>query len=388
MHDGGRSPVMRLAVVGMSHRQVCGVRDHAELLIRELEGAHGVSCSLHWLTRREGSLSGSRSEVRAWARQLDRDIGLRAPDAILMHYSVFAYSYKGIPLFVTPTLSVLRGSGAPIVAFLHELAYSWSSPGPRAKAWAISQRAALLGVMRACSGAIVTEDERARWLSSSRWLPRRRVRIAPVFSTLPSPVPGKRRDDGEPTIGVFGYSSQGAAVALILDALAELRGRGAAPRLRLLGAPGRSSAAGEAWTASAAARGLGDAISFSGALPAQELSDALAGCELLLFSEAAGPSSRKTTLAGALASGTPVVAIDGRLTWDRLERADAVRLAAPNARALADAAEALLGDERTREELGARGRAFAETEMSIARTADAVLEMLGDSASGSGARDA
>jgi glycosyltransferase involved in cell wall biosynthesis len=373
---------MRLAVVGMSHRQVCGVRDHATLLTRELEAAHDVSCSLQWLTRAEGSLIDSRAEVRAWADGLTTAIASQAPDAILFHYSVFAYSYKGIPLFVSPTLSALRGMKLPIVAFLHELAYPWRVPGPRARAWAVSQRLALVPLLRACSGAIVTEDERARWLESSRWLPRRRLVVAPVFSNLPPADAGQRpRHREAPVIGVFGYSAQGAAVSLIIHTVAELRARGADAQLRMLGAPGQPSAAGERWAAAARERGLGDVISFSGALPAQELSNALAACDLLLFSEAVGPTSRKTTLAAALASGTPVVAIEGGSTWPALAREGALRLAQPSAEALAEAVLELLDDEHGAEELGARGRAFAAKEMSVRRTAEATLALLGESLS-------
>jgi glycosyltransferase involved in cell wall biosynthesis len=367
---------MRLAVVGISHRQVCGVRDHGEILARELQGTAGVSCTVHWLTRQESSLGGSRAEVRAWTRRLADELQAQPPDAILLHYSVFAYSHRGVPVFVAPTLAAVRRSRVPIVAFMHELAYSWNTRGPRARVWALTQRVALAAVMCACAAVIVTEDGRAAWLRSSSWLPRRPVLVAPVFSTLPPPSPGAGGGGGL-LLGVFGYSAQGAAVELILDAVAEMRARGTGVRLRMLGAPGEQSSAGEAWRAAAGSRGLGEVLSFSGALPAQELSDALAACDLLLFSEAVGPTSRKTTLAGALASGTPILAIDGPLTWRKPASEGAIRLAAPVAAALADAGIELLGDERARELLGARGRDFAAAEMSIARSAEAVLQLVG-----------
>jgi glycosyltransferase involved in cell wall biosynthesis len=366
---------LRLAVVGMSHRQVCGVRDHAQLLAGELE-CDGARCSLHWLSREQRSLRGSRAEVRRWTRSLRGELAAERPDAILLHYSVFAYSFKGLPLFVGPTLRALRGAGVPVVGFLHELAYPSRRGGWRGAIWASSQRALLLAVMRACSGAIVTEDNRAEWVRTRPWLPRRTVLVAPVFSNLPQPSPSASRARDGAAVGVFGYASQGVAVALVLDTVAELRARGVEVQLRMLGAPGAASAAGERWSAAAAQRGLGDAVAFSGSLPAQELADALAACELLLFSEAAGPTSRKGTLAGALASGTPIVAIDGRLTWMELARADALRLAPPDAGALADVAGELLGNPAERDLLGARGRAFAAREMSVKRSAQAVLELL------------
>ena len=71
---------------------------------------------------------------------------------------------------------------------------------------------------------------------------------------------------------------------------------------------------------------VGDALSFSGPLPAQDLSDELAACDLLLFADDPGPSSRKGTLAASLASARPVIAIDGPQGWSELAEAGAVRV--------------------------------------------------------------
>ena len=40
----------RVLVLGMSTTEICGVRDHAELLAGELR-AEGLSCSVDWLYR-------------------------------------------------------------------------------------------------------------------------------------------------------------------------------------------------------------------------------------------------------------------------------------------------------------------------------------------------
>ncbi len=197
-----------------------------------------------------------------------------------------------------------------------------------------------------------------------------------MFSNLPPPAAAPPRDRPGLVIGLFGYSYQGAAVSLVLDAMRLLHDRGGNVELRLLGAPGRSSSAGEAWLAAARTRALTPVLSFSGALPAQALSNALASCDVLLFPDAAGPSSRKGTLAASLSSGRPVVALDGRDRWAKLVEAEAARVVAPTAPALADAVGALLADEQARETLGARGRAFAEREMGVARSVEAVMSIL------------
>jgi glycosyltransferase involved in cell wall biosynthesis len=365
---------LEIAVVGISLSAHCGVRDYAGTLAGALE-EEAVSCTFHWLRRGERSLRASRAEIDAWRRELLGELGERRPDAILLHYSVFTHSHKGVPLFVPPVLSTLRSAGVPIVTVLHEFAYPWRYGGWRGAVWAVSQRLLLIEVVRACAAMLVTADFRASWLASRAWLPKRRVLVAPVASALPPPASGPTPAE-VPTLGLFGYSYQGAGIALTLDALLELREMGLPAWLRLLGAPGPASPAGEAWTAGARARGLEEALSFTGALPAQELSDALAECEVLLFADTAGPSSRKSTLAASLASGRPVVALDGPTTWRELLDARALLLAPPRSRALAEAVSSLLSDAEARDQLGARGRAFSEREMGVGRAARATRELL------------
>jgi glycosyltransferase involved in cell wall biosynthesis len=374
--SAGGAP-LRVAVVGVSLGATCGVRDHARLLAGAL-AQEGVSCSWHWHQREARSLRAERAEMRRWRAALAAELAAERPDAVLVHYSVFAYSHKGVPLFVRRTFATLRNAGVPVVVVLHEFAYPWRLGGWRGTLWAVSQRALLVTVLRAASAAIVTADSRVSWLHTRRWLPRREVVLAPVYSNLPAPGVATPRDPSLRRVGLFGYSYQGAAVTLVLDALAELSGAGAGVQLRLLGAPGASSEAGRAWIAAADERGLAGALSFSGPLPAQELSDELAACEVLLFADVAGPSSRKGTLAGSLASGRPVVAIDGPMAWSALREARAIRVAEPAPSALAAAIAELLADAGALEQLGARGRAFYEREMALERTARATHELLSE----------
>ena len=366
---------IRVAVVGMSVNRTDGVRDHATLLA-QAAARENVSCSLHWHLRSEGSLSGTRSQLRAWTRELRRELAEGKPDAVLLHYSTFAFSYRGVPLLVRPTLAAFRTARIPLVTVLHEFAYPWRYGGFRGSVWAVTQRAALIDIMRASAAVVVTAEFRARWLASRRWLPRRRLVVSPVFSNLPPALRGRPAQRGRPVLGLFGYSHQTAAMSLVLDALRLLEDRGVHVQLRLLGAPGRSSPSGEAWLAGARSRDLVDALSFSDTLPAQDLSNALADCEVLLLADTVGPTSRKTTLAASLATGRPVVAIDGPRRWPKLVDSEAAVVVAPRPSALADAVGALLADEGERERAGERGRAFAEREMSLARSARAVSALL------------
>jgi glycosyltransferase involved in cell wall biosynthesis len=237
--------------------------------------------------------------------------------------------------------------------------------------------------MRASTADIVTTDSRVNWLTSRRWLPKRQVLVAPVFSNLPPPVAGTRPERQTQVLGLFGYSYEGAAVSLVLDAVRHLVERGVKVQLRLLGAPGRSSPAGETWLRVARSHSLDHALSFSGILSGHDLSNALASCDVLLFADIAGPSSRKTTLAASLASGRPVIATDGPACWSELIQYDAAYVVQPTPDALADGIYALLTDETLRETLGTSGRKFAEQRMSVTRSAKVVTALLGDVVSGS-----
>ncbi len=368
---------MRVAVVGVSARPVCGARDHAERLARSLQ-EQGITCSMHWLERSGGQLGASAREVRAWTRGLPEELERSGAEAVIFHYSVFSYAYRGLPVLVRPVLAALGSCGVPVLAILHEFAFPWRQRGLRGKVWAATQRVAFVGVMRRSGAVVVTTDERQDWLRTRRWLPRRPVAVAPVFSNLPEPRAGARPREGS-TVGVFGYYYGRHVAELVLDALGLAGAEHGELRLALLGAPGADSAEGRLWLEEARRRGLGSALAFSGTIPAQELADALASCEVLVFADPSGPSSRKTSLAACLASARPVLAFDGSHRWQALLDEDALQLVQPSAEALARGLLALLADSASADALGARGREFASRRMSLAHTAevvDALLESL------------
>ena len=363
----------RVASFGMSLGQTSGMRDHARLLSEALP-AEGVPCSLHWLGREQTALAGARREVAAWARELEGALREERPSALVMHYASFAYAHRGIPLFLGPALRAARRSGLPLIALMHELAYPLRG-GVRGYVWAGTQRAALLALMLPASAAVVTTEQRVQWLRSRRWLPARPVAFAPVYSNLPPPSPQVEVDALR--VGLFGYAYEGANGGLVLDAIARLR-QEIALRLELLGAPGPDTPTAEAWLAEARRRGVEGAVEFSGRLPGQALSDELARCAVLLCAASPGPTSRKGTLAGSLASGRPVVAIDGHLTWQELRKQDAARVVAADAGALSAELGRLLADPAERDALGARGRAFHDHRMAAACTAQLLRRLIAE----------
>jgi glycosyltransferase involved in cell wall biosynthesis len=368
---------LHTAALGVSTTAICGVRDHGALLAEAL-GREGCSCSTHWLDRQGESLGEARAQVGAWTRALPAELAGARADAALLHYSVFSLSYRGLPLFTHPVLAAVRKAGLPLVTILHEFVYPWRRDGLRGTAWALSQRALLIDVMRASDALVTTTDFQAEWLVSRPWLVKRPVAVAPVFSNLPAPAARPRGDSAVPRIGLFGYAYGEATVAPVVAALRTLQDRGVEAQLQLLGAPGESSTAGEEWLNAARDAGLSRAPSFSGMLAAQQLSDALAACELLLFVDPLGPNSRKTTLAASLASGRPVLAVDGPRCWAELAGAGAAKIVPPQPQALADALAGLLEDARSRELLAARGLAFAERSMGAPRAARTIAALLRD----------
>ncbi len=359
----------RIGVIGVSIDDPCGVHDHATLLAGALEREE-LACSLHWLRRSETSLGAETAEITRWARSLARELERERANAVLFHYSVFALSHRGVPLFVRPVVSALRRLRVPLVSFMHEFAYPWSIGAMRAKVWAATQRVALIDVTRASTQLVVSADDRADWLRTRPWLPRRAISVAPVFSNLP---PASESAGESPRrIGLFGYAHEGVAVEIVVEALRLLRDGGRALELVLLGAPGRDSPAGARWSRVAAGSGVADALSFSGRLPAQQLANELAGCAVLLFAEKGGPTARKTTLAASLSSGQPVVVIDGPNSWPALRQARAAVVVQPQARSLADAVARLVDDAGERARQGELGRAFARHTMSVDQSAKVV----------------
>ncbi|MCW3018283.1 MAG: hypothetical protein JWN10_591, partial [Solirubrobacterales bacterium] len=217
--SGSGLPV-NAAVIGMSTGAPCGVHEHATLLADALQ-REGIASSLHWLWRTDGSLRASRAQIRDWTERLSSELQRAEPDVLLLHYSVFAYSFRGLPVFVRPVLSVARDLGVPMVTLLHEYAYPWRRGGVRGRGWALSQRVLLLDVMRASAAAVATTDFRAAWLATRFWLPRRPTVLAPVFSSLPAGrADTADRHEHAPDrheharIGLFGYAHEGVNRAL------------------------------------------------------------------------------------------------------------------------------------------------------------------------------
>lgn len=268
----------------------------------------------------------------------------------------------------------------PVVTLLHEYAFPWGSDGWRGAVWAASQRLTLIPVVSTSSGLVVTVEDRAKWLREQGWLPDRAIVTTPVFSNLPEPrTPAPPPQGfGSLRIGMFGYPT--SSVSLIAEAMALVAATGITAELSLLGAPGPNTSVSEAWQRAGTAAGLGEALGFTGVLDQEALADEIERCDILIFDdgEGGGPSSRKATLAAMLASGRPVVAVDGPKTWSTLAQDGSVWLVAHEPTELKDALVQLANDSVRRNELGARSRAFYQHHQARAVVATQVLQLLRD----------
>jgi glycosyltransferase involved in cell wall biosynthesis len=230
-------------------------------------------------------------------------------------------------------------------------------------------------VLRRSAGAIVTSSDRADWLDTRRWLPRRPVTVVPVFSNVPVAAPANGAGHGL-RVGVFGFRMVYDQVDAVTVAFARLRERRPDARLVLVGAPGPDSDHADRWRAAMARGGCAEELEFSGVLAPDALSAALAGLDTVVYADPSGPTSRRGTLAAALAHGRPVVALDGPQRWDSLADAGAVVLSPPDPVALAEQLERFAADPELRRRVGERGRAFYERSMAPSVAAERVLAFL------------
>jgi len=349
---------VKLLLTGASTDRVCGTRDYATTLAEPLRRI-GADVRFLWWDRATRTLD-------SWTADL-RDAVADA-DVTLWQYSCFTYTKRGLPTLVPRVLRALTQDGVPLVTVFHELVFPWGVNGVRGAVHAATHRFALHPIVRASAGLVVTTEERREWVESRRWLPHRPTTFLPVVSNIAGTTPAERNDD-ELRVGVFGFRRLQLPVQLIVDSVARV------PRahLVLVGAPGPNTPEAETWRKAAAAAGAPELVSFTGVLDPEPLASELAAVDLVLFPDPIGPTTRRGTLAAALAHGKPVVALDGPQTWDRFLREHALTVVPPEIDALAEAMRRLAADPRARAEQGRRARAFHDRYAAPDVVADGLL---------------
>jgi glycosyltransferase involved in cell wall biosynthesis len=354
--------------IGVATTDVCGVRDYATTLGAELSG-NAVDVHDVWTVTNQGH---QREQIGCWLAQVEEAALAQKPDGIMLHYSVFSYSWKGVPIYIGRITRRLKALNVPVVTVLHEYAVPWGRRGLRGIVHAVTQRAALRPVIAVSTELVVTTSERKRSLSRQRLLPRRRITSIPVFSNvLPSsPVSAERKS----TVVVFGYATSASLCGEVTASVAHAGRQMDGLQLVLLGSPGPDGSALARWH-EAASRVRCDLI-VTGVLGVEGLSQCLSSARLAVFGDSCGPTSRKTTLAALLAHGCPTIAVDGPQTWRDVVDAGAVILTQPNAMAMAESIRLLCANEEMRRDLSRRATEFYGAYMSVTHASAAFMAII------------
>ena len=359
---------MLIISAGISSAPNCGVIDYARRLSTALE-ALNFEVETIWAGPESGA-----SPTRWLTDILRETCASKGPAALILHYSVFAYAWRGVPLWVPQLARRLRRLGVPVVLFAHEFIYPWrNNQGWRGAVKAATQRLVLIPLATAANEVIVTTEERMSWLCTRWWLPKRRVAFVPVFANI---VPLARTNvvPMSQKVGLFGFGTEGLPVDVVCKAVSDVRRTFLNAQLTLIGAPGPTSPVADRWRD--AAMTWGCPLTFTGIAEPEDVSREIAACELMLFPDPAGPTSRRTSLATLLCHGQPVVALDGPERWADLCDARAVSLVNPTRSALVTGISRLMSDDTERAMLGERARLFYRDHLGPDLVAQALLPML------------
>jgi glycosyltransferase involved in cell wall biosynthesis len=355
-------------IIGPAPAHLDGVSDYAGRLAGAL-GAAGVAVDTVPL---RPPASGRWLAATVGAAESVRRLG---PDLVHVQFAPSAYRFSALP----GLLPRLLPPGTPLVTTIHE--YGWWTaprwiPGPawrpleRLRLW--DRETALL--VPASRAVVVTNPEHGAEV-------RRRTGRRPVLIPIAPNVDGADampdREGTRRRLGIgdaafllvfFGFVHPVKGVRYLLDALPALRS--VRPDLRLVVAGGFTSQAlpeGEARAfrreleALAARRGVGDAVTFTGYLPAADVSALLAAADGAVLPFTAGVSARSGALLAALAHGVPTAVTVADEPDPRLRDGENVA-AIPTRRdaaAIAVTLRRLLLDPALRARLAAGGRSLA-----------------------------
>lgn len=360
---------MKVVTLGISSGETCGVHQFALRLDQGLR-AHGCDVNDSWIDAAEVTIA----TLRKWKQNIRRHVRAEDLDLIVMHYSVFALSYRGIPVYVPLFFRFLRQVRVPVMLFCHEWAFPFGENGARGSLQAVSQRAVLPLVLSAPTGICVHTPERRSALATSRLTGNRPILFTPVTSNVNGNGrwrgPARDSTSCASTICILGYGADSIAVEALTTALSLLQTSAKPVTLKLLGSPGADSAIGRRWQLALERSKV--PYHFTGALDDAQLSEELVTADLYVSADARGPESRRTSLAAALERGVPVVAMDGQYTWEPFRHSGMV-IASPQPERLAAAIRATLSDASGSAQRSVLLMRFYDSHMAIEKIARDVL---------------
>lgn len=290
-------------------------------------------------------------------------------DVVHVQYQAAAYGMKpaanAIPWWLGRTTDVLTAGT------YHDLLVPYLFPkAGRVRDWVTRLPARTADVILTTNA-----DDHAR---VAAWRPRGRHALVPIGSNVPDAPPAGydravwRASHGLPPearlLAYFGFLNQSKGGRVLLDALGRLRAEGRDARLVMIGGRvGASDPTNAAYLAEfeadAAARGLAEALSWTGHVPPAEVSAWLRAADVAVLPYADGASYRRGSLLAALEHGVPIVTTLPAPTGGELpalvDGQSALLMAAGDGQALAEAGGAVLDDSALAARLSEGARAVA-----------------------------
>lgn len=297
-----------------------------------------------------------------------------APDRVVLEYSPYLWSQSGFDVTGSALTTVLAWRGqAPDVLF-HEL---WIPviPRPVALVRRLVQQALTRLIGRLARRAIVTSRERLDELAAPAG-DRSRMALIPMCSLLPVVplAPGERealrRELGlasdELALVIFGFDHDSRPTGGLASVEEALAAAGIRSRLLVIG------------TATVPARDPRTAAWLLplGFCPAERASRLFSSADVFLAPFVDGVSTRRTSVAAALAHRLPVVTTRGHHTDSDVFHPGVVELAeAGDDAAFAQRVRALAASPARRRELGEAGHALFARDLSPARHVERLWEV-------------
>ena len=282
--------------------RVCGIADYTAHLCRALREC-GANVEA-WTGRGETApLPGVRPVAGAWdsagVRALVREIAAARPRLVHLQYERSLYEQQAAVPLLLPRL--LRSAGIPLVTTFHSL------DGPTG--WKKAHRLALVPLLRGSASVVVCSERQHRALARVPGLAKKTAlipvgNVIPVVQTRPLDKPL----DGPLRLVYFGFVWRGRNIETLLHTLHAVQASGQPAVLDLVGGLRDSEYRAELENL-ADELGVGDSVHWCGALPAPNVSAALARADIVLLPFASGVSTGRTTLMAALAHHAPLVAM-------------------------------------------------------------------------------
>lgn len=300
------------------------------------------------------------------------------PSGIFLQYSPPAFVTADLPKLLS-LLSRLRARGVPIVTTVHEY-WSPATLSPKRAVWRWLCKRALRAVAARSSRLVATTPYAASFLLDAGIPGAKHAAIVPVGSGIPSFARSASFGGQAPSVGgqapltiaMFGQPAifDRAVVFAMARWIAEQ-----SPRPRWIWVA-RSADEMRGWW-----RELGapEVVEFHGGQPAGEVAQLLSEADLAVAVYDDGASTRRSSLAAIMASGLPVVALDGRFTDDRLRNSGAFLLSPiGNAPAFITNLERAVNDAVLRRTMAAASSRLYEAELSWPQIAKQYLDAAGN----------